>query len=90
MPSKKPSPKAAKKAGAATKAPVARQAVIYARVSSKEQEDEGFSIPSQLKLLREYARKSVFRRISRTQWIPWIPMDTRTFQDGYPIELFIK
>ena len=30
-------------------------AVIYARVSSKEQADEGFSIPSQLKLLREYA-----------------------------------
>ena len=32
-----------------------RQAVIYARVSSKEQEREGYSIPSQLKLLREYA-----------------------------------
>ena len=31
-------------------------AVIYARVSSKEQADEGFSIPAQLKLLREYAR----------------------------------
>jgi site-specific DNA recombinase len=30
-------------------------AVIYARVSSKEQEQEGFSIPAQLKLLREYA-----------------------------------
>ena len=32
-----------------------RQAVVYARVSSKEQEKEGFSIPAQLKLLREYA-----------------------------------
>ena len=32
-----------------------RQAVIYARVSSKEQEKEGFSIPAQLKLLRDYA-----------------------------------
>jgi site-specific DNA recombinase len=32
-----------------------RQAVIYARVSSKEQEKEGFSIPAQLKLLKEYA-----------------------------------
>ena len=32
--------------------------VIYARVSSKEQEKEGFSIPAQRKLLREYARKS--------------------------------
>nr|MBA3529789.1 recombinase family protein [Propionibacteriaceae bacterium] len=32
-----------------------RRAVIYARVSSKEQEREGYSIPAQLKLLREYA-----------------------------------
>ena len=33
----------------------ARQAVVYARVSSKEQEKEGFSIPAQLKSLRDYA-----------------------------------
>ena len=33
------------------------RAVVYARVSSKEQEKEGFSIPSQLKLLKEYAVK---------------------------------
>jgi len=32
-----------------------RQAVLYARVSSKEQEKEGFSIPSQIKLLHGYA-----------------------------------
>jgi site-specific DNA recombinase len=32
-----------------------KKAVIYARVSSKEQEKEGYSIPAQLKLLREYA-----------------------------------
>ena len=32
-----------------------RKAVVYARVSSKEQEKEGYSIPAQLKLLREYA-----------------------------------
>jgi site-specific DNA recombinase len=32
-----------------------RRAVLYARVSSKEQEREGFSIPAQLKLLRDYA-----------------------------------
>lgn len=32
-----------------------KKAVLYARVSSKEQEKEGFSIPAQLKLLREYA-----------------------------------
>lgn len=31
-------------------------AVIYARVSSREQEREGYSIPAQLKLLNEYAR----------------------------------
>ena len=31
--------------------PSLREAVIYARVSSKEQEKEGFSIPAQLKLL---------------------------------------
>lgn len=34
---------------------LAAPAVIYARVSSKEQADEGFSIPAQLKLLRDYA-----------------------------------
>src|SRR5277367_4092366 len=33
-------------------------AVLYARVSSKDQEQEGFSIPAQLKLLREYAQKN--------------------------------
>ncbi len=32
-----------------------RQAVVYARVSSKEQDKEGYSIPAQLKLLRDYA-----------------------------------
>ena len=32
------------------------QAVIYARVSSREQEREGYSIPAQKKLLAEYAR----------------------------------
>src|SRR6516165_12223800 len=36
------------------------QAVIYARVSSKEQEKEGFSIPAQLKLLQEYAAAQGF------------------------------
>ena len=33
-----------------------KPAVIYARVSSKDQEREGYSIPAQLKLLREYAQ----------------------------------
>ncbi len=32
-------------------------AVLYARVSSKEQEEEGFSVPAQLKLLREHAQR---------------------------------
>ena len=39
------------------------KAVIYARVSSKEQEKEGFSIPAQLKLLKEFAEKNNFEII---------------------------
>lgn len=35
-----------------------KKAVLYARVSSKGQEQEGFSIPSQVKLLKEYAQKN--------------------------------
>ena len=31
------------------------EAVLYARVSSEEQEREGYSIPAQTKLLHEYA-----------------------------------
>src|SRR5271163_469341 len=38
-----------------------RQAVAYARVSSKEQEKEGFSIPAQLKLLKDYAATNGFK-----------------------------
>src|SRR5688500_6575279 len=40
---------------AMTSAGVPHQAVLYARVSSKDQEREGFSIPAQQKLLRQYA-----------------------------------
>ena len=40
--------------------PARKRAVIYARVSSKEQEKEGFSIPAQLKLLKEYAAAQGF------------------------------
>lgn len=36
------------------------KAVIYARVSSREQEKEGFSIPAQIKLLQEYANSKGF------------------------------
>ena len=34
------------------------KSVLYARVSSDRQEKEGFSIPAQIKLLREYAQKN--------------------------------
>jgi DNA invertase Pin-like site-specific DNA recombinase len=40
--------------------PTRREAVIYARVSSKEQEKEGFSIAAQLKLLKDYAAAQGF------------------------------
>ena len=33
-------------------------ALLYIRVSSKEQEKEGYSIPAQLRLLKEYAHKN--------------------------------
>ena len=35
-----------------------KKAVLYARVSSKEQEREGYSIPAQCKLLRSYAQRN--------------------------------
>jgi DNA invertase Pin-like site-specific DNA recombinase len=38
-----------------------REAVIYARVSSKDQEREGYSIPAQRKTLTEYAPKLDFQ-----------------------------
>src|SRR4051794_38762740 len=36
------------------------KALLYARVSSKDQEKEGFSIPAQLRLLRDYAASKGF------------------------------
>ncbi|WP_287277855.1 recombinase family protein [Mesorhizobium sp.] len=36
------------------------KALLYARVSSKEQDKEGFSIPAQCKLLRDYAQQQRF------------------------------
>jgi site-specific DNA recombinase len=50
--------KPSKSAGAAS--PALKQAVVYARVSSKEQEKEGFSIPAQQKLLKDYASSNGF------------------------------
>jgi len=38
----------------------ATKAVLYARVSSKEQREEGYSIEAQVRLLREYAVKQGF------------------------------
>lgn len=37
-----------------------KDVVIYARVSSKEQEKEGFSIPAQIDFLKEYADNKLF------------------------------
>jgi DNA invertase Pin-like site-specific DNA recombinase len=37
-----------------------QKAILYARVSSREQEQEGYSIPAQQRLLREYATKNDF------------------------------
>lgn len=39
------------------------RAIIYSRVSSKEQESEGFSIPAQIKLLNEYAIQNGYQVI---------------------------
>jgi DNA invertase Pin-like site-specific DNA recombinase len=44
-------------------APKPQWVVIYARVSSKEQEVEGFSIPAQLDLLRDYAGKQGMKAV---------------------------
>ena len=41
------------------KSAVKTKAVIYARVSSKEQEAEGFSVDAQLRLLRDYAAENL-------------------------------
>ena len=43
-----------------------KQAVSYARVSSKDQEREGFSIPAQQKALREYARANKLTALRET------------------------
>jgi site-specific DNA recombinase len=48
----------AKKSVRAAQLPTTQKAVLYARVSSKEQDKEGFSIPAQQKLLTEYAQQN--------------------------------
>src|SRR5690349_12338488 len=46
---------AAKRSSPESTAQASGRAVFYARVSSKEQEKEGYSIQAQLRLLRDYA-----------------------------------
>jgi site-specific DNA recombinase len=63
-------------------------AVIYARVSSKEQEKEGFSIPAQLKLLRGYAAD---RRLTVIEEFVDIETAKRTGRPGFiAMEGFFK
>src|SRR4030095_110434 len=66
-----------------------KQAVLYARVSSKEQEKEGFSIPAQLKLLRGYAADRRFMVIEE-----FVDVETakRTGRPGFTamVEFFKK
>ncbi|GAI78069.1 unnamed protein product, partial [marine sediment metagenome] len=40
------------------------KAVLYARVSSKDQEQEGYSIPAQIKFLKDYARDNSIKIVS--------------------------
>jgi site-specific DNA recombinase len=57
-----------------------QRAVLYARVSSKDQEKEGFSIPAQQRLLREYAST---RRIHVVREFVDIETARRTGRDGF-------
>ena len=66
-----------------------KPAVIYARVSSKDQEREGFSIPAQLKLLREYANKNDFHLINEFVDVETSKIAGRT-QFGEMLKFFAK
>ncbi len=52
--------KPARRSAAPARTPSRREAVLYARVSSSDQAKEGFSIPAQQRLLKEYAERSGF------------------------------
>ncbi|HDY90150.1 MAG TPA: recombinase family protein [bacterium] len=56
-----------------------QKAVLYARVSSKEQEQEGYSIPAQLKLLKEYAEKNNLRIVRVFEDIETAKQSGRTY-----------
>ncbi len=42
-----------------------KPAVLYARVSTKEQEEEGYSIPAQIRLLEDYAKRNGFEIVKQ-------------------------
>lgn len=54
------------------------KAVIYARVSSKEQDREGFSIPAQLKLLAEFANNNDYTVVRQFVDVETAKVDGRT------------
>jgi len=41
-----------------------KEAIIYVRVSSKEQKQEGYSIPAQKKLLADFAKANDFKIVN--------------------------
>jgi site-specific DNA recombinase len=52
--------------------------VLYVRVSSKDQEAEGFSIPAQIRLLREYAASKGFVIVREFEDVETAKMSGRT------------
>src|ERR1039457_4042378 len=65
------------------------QAIIYARVSSKDQEREGFSIPAQLELLRVYGSANGFNVIQELTDVETAKQAGRT-SFGQMVALFKK
>ena len=57
-----------------------RQAVGYARVSSKEQDQEGYSIPAQVSLTRAYAGEQELTLVREFS-------DVETAKKGWPVRL---
>ena len=63
----------------------AKLAVIYARVSSREQEEEGYSIDAQLKALRKYAEKNGFSVVAE-----YVDIQTATQQGRKDFERMVN
>lgn len=55
------------------------KAVIYARVSSREQEKDGYSIPAQLNLLRNYAKNKNFKIVKEFEDVETAKQSGRTY-----------